>query len=223
MGDFDPQEAREIVERYYGPMAGTPPPPRRPVTARAIGKEIVIHHDERYGRNLRLHVAWHVPGKYTPEHAAGEVTARLLGASYASRLVTGVPEAAMVYASQESMLAGSVFHIEAEPRAGISSEALLKRIDAALELLRTQPPSPQQVEAAVRRILRERFLTMEDSLTKARFLIDVTSGAPDAGDPIVYEQRRFSGVQPEDVRRFAAKYLLPERRVVMIHAPAGGR
>jgi predicted Zn-dependent peptidase len=219
VGDFDPQEAREIIGSYYTALPGTPAPASRPITARNITEEIVIKHDELYGRNPRLHMAWHTPAKYSPEHAAGEVAARMIGGTDASRLVMGVPEASLVAAYQESLLAGSVLHVILEPKTGVSAEALLKRVDFSLDVLRNHPPTPQQVDVAVRRILRERFLTMEDSLAKARFLVDVTSAVPGGGDPIAYERRRFSEVTPEQVQAFAAKYLLPGRRVVVLSAP----
>ena len=223
VGDFNPQEARAIIASYYGPMARSPAPPAREVGPLIVYKELRLEHRELYGRNPRLHIAWHSPAKYSPEHAAAEVTARMIGGTDASRLVMGVPEASLVSAYQESLLAGSVFHLIVEPRAGVTPEALLKRVDFVLDLLRTHPPSPQQVEVAVRRILRERFLIMEDSLAKARFLVDVISSVPGAGDPIAYERERFSSVVPDDVQRFTAKYLIPDRRVVMIYTPAGGR
>ncbi|HXU80610.1 MAG TPA: pitrilysin family protein [Polyangia bacterium] len=223
VGDFDPEAAREIIAGYYATMTGTPAPSARPVTPRSLDKEIVIRHDELYGRNPRLHIAWHAPAKYSPEHAAGEVAARMLGGTDASRLAMGVPEASLVAAYQESLLAGSVFHVIVEPRAGVSPETLLKRVDFAIDVLRTHPPSIQQVDVAVRRILRERFLIMEDSLAKARFLVDVTTGAPNAGDPMAYERQRFAGVLPEDVQRFVTKHLVADRRVVLFYTPGGGR
>jgi zinc protease len=222
VGDFDPQAAREIIGTYFAPMPGAKAPAPRPVTPIVISDEVVIQHREVYGRNARLHLAWHTPAKYGPEHAAGEVTARMLGGTDASRLVMGVPEAAAVFAYQESLLAGSIFHLILEPRPGVKAEVLLKRVDFVLDILRTHPPSEQQVDMAVRRILRERFLIMEDSLEKARFLIDVISGATDVGDPISYERKRFAGVIPADVQKFAANYLVPERRVVLLYTPAGG-
>jgi zinc protease len=222
VGDFDPQTARTIIDTYYAPLAGTPPPPARPASPHAIEKEIIIRHDELYGRNPRLHLAWHTPAKYSPEHAAGEVTARVLGGTDASRLVMGVPEASLVTAYQESLLAGSVFHLIVEPRPGVKPEALLKRVDFALDLLRGHPPSDQQVDVAVRRIIRARFLTMEDSLAKARLLVDVVDRFSGQGDPTVLERQRFSAVTAAEVQAFAARYLLPERRVVLISTPTGG-
>jgi len=223
VGDFDPRAARQIIDNYYAPMVGTPAPPARPITPRAVAKEIVIRHDELYGRNPRLHIAWHTPAKYAREHAAGEVAARMIGGTDASRLVMGVPEATLVVAYQESLLAGSVFHVILEPRAGVNPEALLRRVDFVLDVLRTHLPSEQQVDVAVRRILRERFLTMEDSLAKARFLVDVTSAVPGTGDPMVHERQRFAGVLPEEVRAFVAKYLTREHRVAVVYNPGGRR
>jgi predicted Zn-dependent peptidase len=223
VGDFDPRAAHQIIDTYYAPMTSTPAPAARPISPRPIEKEIVLRHDELYGRNPRLHIAWHTPAKYAREHAAGEVAARRIGGTDASRLVMGVPEATLVTAYQESLLAGSVFHVIVEPRAGVNPEVLLRRVDFVLDLLRAHPPSEEQVDVAVRRILRERFLTMEDSLAKARFLVDVTSAVTGAGDPIAHERQRFAGVLPAEVQGFAAKYLTKDRRVVVLYTPGGRR
>lgn len=41
-------------------------------------------------------MAWHTPARYSPQHAAGDVAARVIGGVDASRLILGVPEAALV-------------------------------------------------------------------------------------------------------------------------------
>jgi zinc protease len=219
VGDFNPQEAKRIIQTYYGTLAPGQRPPERKVTPTTIVQPVVIKHDERYGRRSRVHLAWHTPGKYRSEHAAGEMTARLLGGTEASRLVMGVPEAVFAEAYQESMLAGSVFHVILEPRAGVSPEALVRKVDFVLGLLRATPPSKLQLDMAARRWLRDTLLKMEDSLAKARFLIDVITGAEITGDPLAHEQQRFSQVTEQQVQDFVRNHLGPEQRVMVLYTP----
>lgn len=113
-----------------------------------------------------------------------------------------------------------MFHIVAEPRPGVSFEALHRKIDFVLSMLRAHPPLPEQVDAGARRILRGRFLDLEDSLAKAQLLVDLIAAGVE-GDPVAFEQRRFTSVTPAHVQAFVARYLTPERRVVVYATPAG--
>jgi hypothetical protein len=105
----------------------------------------------------------------------------------------------------------------------VSLEALQRKVDAVMAFMRTAPLPLVQIECAVRRLLRERMRAMEDTLSKARFYVDVLSKARPDGDPLAYARERYAAVKPEDVLRFSTQYLTPNKRVVMHIQPVGGR
>ena len=223
VGDFDRESARAIVAEYFGGLPATTVPAPGPVSPGAVTKEMVIQHRETYGRSPRLHMAWHVPAKYAADHAAGEMTAMLLGGLEASRLVMGIPDAVWSFAYQESLLAGSVFHLLAEPRSGVALDALHRKVENTLDILRQHPPSEAQMDHALRRLLRERLLALEDSLLKAQLLVDILASNNLQGDPMTFEKNRLAKVTPADVQRFASTHLTADRRVVVYSTPGSNR
>jgi hypothetical protein len=60
---------------------------------------------------------------------------------------------------------------------------------------------------------------MEDSLSKAEFLVDLITDGHATGDPLVFEQGRYRNVTPEDVRRFAETFLTSSHRVILHSTP----
>jgi predicted Zn-dependent peptidase len=223
VGDFNPQEARAYIQQYYTRLQGTAVPAPPATKPRELPDAILIKHAEPYGKNRRLHMAWHVPAAYTPENAVGDVVARLLGGMEFSRIMANVPGAVFHAAFQESMLGGSVFHLLVEPKPDVDLETLQKQVDMVVNFLRAKAPTEDEVDHAVRRILSDRFGAMEDTLSKAEFLVDLITDGHATGDPLVFEQGRYKNVTPEDVRRFAETYLTSSRRVILHSTPVGAQ
>jgi predicted Zn-dependent peptidase len=219
VGDFDAQEAKEIVAGYYADLPARPVPPLPPVQVAVPRQEIVIAHDETYGRSPRLHLAWHGPPAFSAEHAAGDITAIIVAGLARSRLALVMPEAVGVGAYQDDLLSGSVFHLVATPMPGVSLDALKTKIDAVLAGLAREPPTPAEVEHALRRVLADRFLMMERTLSKAELYVDVLSHAPKPGDPLALERARYGAVTPEMVQAFVRTWLAPEKRVALHAIP----
>jgi zinc protease len=219
VGDFDPEAARPLVAKYYEGMPRRPSPPPPAAVPHVPAAPIVLRHDEPFGKNPRLQMAWHAPAEYSKAHAAGEIAAMLLGGLHASRLVRDVSEAVFVSAYQISLREGSVFKVVAEPRPGVSTDTLATRIDESLARFREQTPTAREIDFAVRRILRQRFYAMEDSLTKAQLFSDIVIGTDTTDDPLAVERARFTSVRPADVQDFALAHLTPEKRVVLHALP----
>jgi zinc protease len=221
VGDFNAADARNIIQDYFGSLPASPPPPVPAAQPRQLTAEVALKHDESYGRSPLLHLAWHTPPRYSADNAAGDVTAMVLGGLEANRLMMYVPEAESWSAYQESMLGGSVFNVVIGPKPGVTLEALQRKVDAIMAFMRTAPMPQAQVDCAVRRLLRERMRAMEDTLSKARFYVDVISKAQTPGDPLAYARERYAAVKPEDIKRFATTYLSPDKRVVLHVQPVG--
>jgi zinc protease len=221
VGDFDPKEARAIVEQYYVPMSPRPPAPAPKDQPPVLAKAVDLEHREPYGKNRRLHMAWLAPPRYAAQNAVGDVVARILSGIEASRFMLRVPEAVFHTAFQESMLGGSVFHIIAEPKPGVDLATMQRQIELAVNFLRAKEPTPEEVASAIRRILLTRMRAMESTLSKAEFLVDAVSVGRATGDPLTFEAQRYQKVSAEDVRRFADTFLTNNARVVVHSVPEG--
>lgn len=219
VGDFNPQEIEPLVEGYFGSVPARPIPPVSALPPVALGGETVIRHRDAHARRPRLIMAWHTPAINDPGDAEAALTAQIVSGLRASRMATEVPEAVWSEASQESHDGVSVFELAAEPRADVSLDVLKDKIDAMLSRLRTQPPTQREVERASRTLLLHSFQSMETFLSRARTLVTTVHHHGDI-DPIDLAKKRYLGVTPEDIHAFIRKFLVPDKRVVLLSEPA---
>ena len=226
VGDFDPAQARALIEQYFGSLPGGQKPPRPQVAPATRAAEQVIRHDEKVGTLPMVVMAWHTDPYLSEGDAVADVLATVLGTGKSSllyqRLVVDKGLAQSVSAFQQSLGAQSVFTLEAVARPGVSSDALVKELDAVLEEVRRQGVSASQLARA-----RTRFETLMLSGLQS---VGGIGGKADTlqsynhyqGDPGFLDEdlARYDSVTPEKVRALARDVLVPERRVVL-HAVPG--
>jgi predicted Zn-dependent peptidase len=190
-----------------------------------LAKEEVLRHDEELGTLPQVSVAWHSPAFFEPGDAVADVLGTALGTGRSSRLykrlVLEKQLALSVNAGQQSMQAQSVFSIEVTGRPGVSTDTLLKEVDAVLEEVRREGVTAREVERA-----RTRFETMmlgglqsvggfggkADTLQQYNHFV---------GDPgfLAKDLARYDAVTPEQVKQFARDVLRSDARVVLHAVP----
>jgi len=70
VGDFEPAQALAWVRKYFGPLPSAPQPPRPDVSEPRQDEEKRAERTDPLAERPALAVAWHVPPRGTPEHAA---------------------------------------------------------------------------------------------------------------------------------------------------------
>ncbi len=228
-GDFDPAQAKRLVERYFGTLRRVPKPALPDVAPAHLDHEIVIRHEERVGKLPELELAWHTPAFFAPGNAAADILALILTDGRASRLERRLVRqglAQSVHASQESLLKQSIFEIRVIGRAGVTTDALLAAVDAELEDIRKRGVSADEVKRA-----QNRAETLSVSILQA---VGGLGGKADTlqtynhylGNPgmLAQDLARISAVTPAEVQAFVQSELRPDRRVVLhaVPAPAQG-
>ena len=143
-GDFEPQHARELVEKYFGTLPPGPPlsRPRRWVPQLDSEKRIHMHDNVSLPR---LYLAWHSPALFDPGDAELDMLASILSHGKNSRLYRSLVYekqiAQDVEASQDSREIAGTFEIVATARPGHSLDELEEAIFQELERLRREPPT----------------------------------------------------------------------------------
>jgi zinc protease len=127
-----------------------------------------------------------------------------------------------VSASQNSLILGSIFQIDATARPGHTAEELEKAIDQELASLRATAPSQAEIEQARN--------TIETAIIGGLERLGGFGGVADRlnmynhylGTPDYLEKDvlRYRGVTPATAQAFAKQYLTPTTRVV-VHAVPG--
>jgi zinc protease len=151
VGDMDPRQTKDLVEKYFGPIPAGPAVPQLNVETPAIETErraVVTDQVEL----PRVYMAWVTDPIYTQADAECDIAARILGGGKSSRLYKSLVYekriAQDVIAQQYSLSLGSIFTVEATGKPGVRPEDLEKAIDEDLEAFRQNGPSETEVERA---------------------------------------------------------------------------
>jgi zinc protease len=223
-GDFDPAQARELVEKWFGPIAPsqvpprTPPPPK-PLTAE---KRVTIEDDVQLPR---LYVAWQTPKVFADGDAALDMAGAILSdgksARLVKRLVMDERIAQSVSASQFSQALASQFLVVATPKPGQKPEALLARIDQEIARLAARAPSDEELQRAKNKAESGMIFGLEPlggfggraGTLNHYYLL--------TGDPGYFAKdlARYRAVTPADVQQAVQRYLRKDARVVLTVVP----
>jgi zinc protease len=134
-GDFEPKEARRLVERFYGPIpAGPEPTPQPPTPAPLTAPKVVRTTDDVPFEKVWL--AWPSPPVFAPGDAELDLLASVLGDGKDSPLykvlVHDEQIAQDVVISQGSQDLASLFVISATVAPGHTGDELVAGIDRVL-------------------------------------------------------------------------------------------
>ncbi|ADO67840.1 M16 family metallopeptidase [Stigmatella aurantiaca] len=225
VGDFDVEKTKALVEKYFGTLRSAPKPPKPQVAPVKLSKEEVIRHEEQVATLPMLSVAWLSPAYLTEGDATADVLGTVLATGKASRLykrlVLDKQLAQSVTASQQSLGAQSVFSIEVVARPGVSTDTLLKEVDALLAEVRKNGVTAQEIARALTRYDTQ-FLGGLQSIGgfggKADTLQNYNHflGEPDF---VQKDLARYQRVTPGLVKRYAQEQLRPDARVVLHAVP----
>ena len=220
VGDFEPAQAKTLVEKYFGTLKRGPAVPAVETETPAITAErrrVVTARVEF----PRVYMAWLSPPIFKPGDADADIVASVLGSGRSSRLYrTLVYEkqiAQDVSAFQQSLVLGSVFQIEATARPGHTVEELEQAIDEELALLKMQAPDIREVERSRNTIETDMIGSLErlggfggvsDWLNSYNHYL----GTPDYLDKDI---QRYRAVTPASVQAFAREHLTESGRVVL--------
>ncbi len=151
VGDFDPAQAKQMVEKYFGPLKRGPPVPKIAAVTPPITTErrAVIHDQVELPR---VYMAWLTSPIFKPGDAEADLASTILGGGKSSRLykklVYEKQIALDVSASQNSLILGSVFEIVVTARPGHTAEEMEKAIDEEIAALRKDGPTSEELERA---------------------------------------------------------------------------
>jgi zinc protease len=211
-GDIDPDEAKKLVERYFGDLAPAPEIGRISRWTPPLNEEIRLELADRVQLS-RLYFAWVAPPRFDPDEAPLDVLISILGEGRSSRLYRSLVyekqiarEVGAYYSSQE--IAGEM-RIDATVAPGASIDAVEEALLGELEKARNEPPTDEEVQRAVNR-LEAHYVRQLESLGGFGGRADLLNFFNVfAGDPgqLNRDFDRYLKVTPADVQRVARQYL----------------
>jgi zinc protease len=228
-GDFDPAEAKRLVEKYFGGLAPGPALERPARWVPALQGERVMEISDRVPQE-RVYLAWPSPPFFAEGDAELVLASRILADGLSSRL-----EKALVYdrqlatdvqAFQDSSEISGAFVVLATARPGAKLAEVERVVDAEIARLARSGPTAAELARAVNKQETELVSGLEriggfggkaDVLNRYNVLL---------GDPgkLKTDVARLRAATPASVRAAVARWLDTRNRAVLrFHPEASGR
>lgn len=224
-GDFDPAEAKRLVQLYFGDIPRGPAMPPRPTVAPVVmPKDTFLIIEDRV-QLPRAYYSWPTVKLFDADDAALDVLASVLASGKNSRLykrlVYDMQVAQDVSAFQVSSKLAGRFEINITPKPEQSLTAIDRIVNEELQKLMSEEITDRELRR-VQNSYRASFLNrLASNLGKSETLnsYNYMAGTPDyvQQDAVRYEQ-----VTRADVQRVARTYL-GRPKVVLTVVPEGKR
>jgi zinc protease len=222
VGDFDPAQAKTWITKYFGDIPKGKPITRPKVEPVVLDAEKRLVFEDRV-QVPRLYIQWPTVGVKNDDQFALDVLGAILEGPRTARLtkalVYDTQAAASVSAGQNTNEDVGEFGVTITPRPDHTLTDLEAAADAVLEKLKSEGPTPEEIQKATAGLELSFVRGLESNLGKAMQLAD---GAGFHGDPGYFktEYQKYLSVTAPDVTRVAKKYLT-KGRVVLSVVPVG--
>ncbi len=220
-GDFDEEQTKEWIEKYFGEIPrGTFPINRPTVVEPEQTKEIK---DTIYDKVQMpaIFMGYHIPAMGTKDAYAVEILSSIISGGASSRFKTNIDDKGLALETvvfpfiQEHP---SLAYVIAIPNMGGKLEDLQAAIDAEIEKLRTDLISEEEFQMAMAAKEFEVAGEMSDLEQVAQSLAGNYTYLKDASR-INRTLSFYEDITREDIRRVAQKYFNKNNRVVLYYLP----
>jgi len=221
-GDFQPQQAKAIVARYFGEF------PRGPAIVRPAAPPVTLDRETRlvYEDRVqvpRLVIVWPTVGRQSDDRFALRVLDQIVAGPRTTRLTKALVYdrqlATSITARQDPDESAGEWRLTITPRPGVSLTDLEAATDAILETLKAEGPTAEEIQRATAGLELGFVNGLESNLGRSMRLADGLGYENDAGS-FQTEYQKMLAVTPADVKRIANKYLT-KGRVVLSVVPIG--
>jgi zinc protease len=231
-GDVQPDEVFAKVEKYFAPIPARPGAPLAKLTELPQTAERRAVEQDKLAKVPALAVGYRMPPRGSRDATVAALTGELLHNGQASRLYQYLVKEKRKAISVDGGVnwpLGNPFEyngptlmtsfVVAPP--GSEEDALVAAYDAAIGDLTGRGPVAAELARVQTKMRSDWYAQLEIPISRASALshavlfdghADQVSAVPD----------QLAGVTADDVRRFAAKYLIKTNRTIIWRVPAGG-
>ena len=226
-GDFEPGEARRLVEQYFGPIPrGTNRPPlpsmELPPTFGEWRREVVMD----AVMLPRLYLAFRSPVFGSDEYYAASVTGAILGMRRGSRLHRALVRDRQIASDATAFTfdlpkGSDLLVVDVTARPGIDAEVLEREVAAEIDTLHADGVDSTEVERAVALIETDFVSSMQAAGDRADKL---SLFATYFGDPRLLNEQvdRYRAVTAQQVNLFVHSRLGRDNRASLLYLPREG-
>jgi zinc protease len=224
-GDFDKDQAVDLVNRYLGRVPGSDKAVPRDIPKEPLpAKEKRVTVEEPWPLPAII-VAHHITYDGHPDSYPLHILAKVLSDGQSSRiyrkLVYETGQALTAFGSANLIENPNLFYTVAIAQPGQRPDALEKALIAELERVKTEGITERELQRAKNQFARDYILQRESIQDKATVLAhaEVLHADIKTADA---EFDIFQNMTAADVKRVANTYFTPERRLILHVMPKGG-
>jgi predicted Zn-dependent peptidase len=224
VGDFDPQEARALVAKYFASIPSQSAPPPVDVSEPAEVSQRSDKFLDQLAPAPAFALAWKIPPRRTPEFYPIALACDLLFHGDSSRLyqklVKGEESVIRIDGDVDERRGPSGLYVFALPKPGNHVEQIRQAVMDEIKQLATVGPTPEEMLKLRNGLCNDAVRHRQSSLYRAQRIAEY---ALYDGDPNLFntELERYLSVTPEQIRDAVARYLDTDNRVVLDIIPAG--
>ena len=226
-GDFDPREARQLVEQYFGkiprgegrpPLIGTELPPTFAQPVRLVVKDNVAL--------PRLYLAFRSPVFGSDHYYAASVTSAILGMRRGSRLHRSLVRERQVAADAAAftfdLAKGSdILVADVTGRPETSPERLEEEVNREIDTFMERGASQQEVDRAIALIETDMVTAMQSAGERADRLSMFATFFGEPGE-LNEQSAKYHAVAVDSVNEFVATRLGRDNRASLLFVPMDG-
>ncbi len=234
VGDFDPQQARKIIERYFADIPAGKTPATPDLTEPRQEKEKRANKVDQLAKRPALAFAYHMPERNTPEYFAMGLLDQLLvqgddsllyqelvkRRGMASGLGGGINQLGNMFNYNGPMLwMVSLFHDN-----NVRPADIMAAVDSVIEGVRAAPVDRKTLDRSLVKLRSGLYDTIGsfNGFGRADLLASFALFDDNPGR-INDLEAEFRKVTPELMQRTAREYLRPTNRTVLTVEPSAGR
>jgi len=223
-GDFDPAEARRLVQEYYGPIPrGTDRPPLPPMDVPPVFGESRREVVSDAVMLPRLYLAFRSPVFGSDAYYAASVCGAILGMRRGSRLHRALVRDRQVAAEATAFTfdlpkGSDLLVVDVTARPEVDVETLEREVAAEIDVIHAGGVTEAEVERAVALIETDFISSMQSAGERADKL---SMFATYFGDPNLLNEQvdRYRRVTASEVTAFAAQRLGRDNRASLLYIP----
>ena len=223
VGDFDPERVREMIDRYFGGIERSDPPPE---VSCEVDYDAGFQVDTIRDANANLPAvfwSYRMPDHDGPDSRALELLASLFGQGESSRLhrklVKESGAALNVNGFVSSRRGPGLFAGFAIANQGVGADSLLTLVQSEVDRLETEPPTAEELQKAKNDHEASTVMGRQRVLSKAEALQHYAHFHASI-DEINTDLEQYMAVTRDDLQRVIGTYLTRDNLSVVVTLPS---
>ncbi len=223
VGDFNPAEAKRLVEKYFGAIPARVPPPTVIINEPEREREKRLTLIDKYANIPALFVGYGMPKRGEKDSYALDLLGDILFSGDSSRmfqkLVREKEVAVSVSGGANSMRGAGIFTMNIMVRPDKKPEEALVLALEEIEKIKKEPVNPDELKKVKSRLKTSLINRLESKLSRAMLLCEFELYDGDA-NLLNFELDKYMAVTEKDISEVAQKYLTTKNRSVVTVLPS---